>query len=384
MFRSFFWSRKWALRAYGGLAFLLLCVYAQVSMAVYMNGWFKSFQAIWEKAHEIPIDQGVPMVVFNLGQFLFILLGFLAFSPFNEFLASHYNLWWREAITFNYIPRWQNVTRDITASSQRIQEDTKLLGRLLETLGLGVVRSFMTLGAFIPILWALSTQVGVIDPVQLVRLVRGNYEGGPIFWYISGALVWMVLITTTGATFGSLFVGKELPRLEYNNQNVEARWRNILVYAEKDKSLISVEVAAKLFADLKHNYKRLFLHNWYFGAWLHAYDQCLWIFPYVVIGFNLFGNDFFTFSLMVQIVHAFESVHRSFSFFVQNWRSVTELRSVHMRLREFEDNLKENEKIIPIPAHLPVLVVQPRKHAAQTKVVPMRPRRLYRTNVLYP
>jgi peptide/bleomycin uptake transporter len=41
----------------------------------------------------------------------------------------------------------------------------------------------------------------------------------------------------------------------------------------------------------------------------------------------------------MQVVDAFSQVHYSFSLFIYNWTTVTELRSIRQRLREFEINL---------------------------------------------
>jgi len=51
---------------------------------------------------------------------------------------------WREAITFNYIPQWQAVDQEFEGASQRIQEDCNRWARLIESLGLQVVRAVMT------------------------------------------------------------------------------------------------------------------------------------------------------------------------------------------------------------------------------------------------
>ena len=59
-------------------------------------------------------------------------------------------------ITFNYIPQWQAVDQEIEGASQRIQEDCNRWARLIESLGLQVVRAVMTLIAFIPILYGFS------------------------------------------------------------------------------------------------------------------------------------------------------------------------------------------------------------------------------------
>jgi len=46
-----------------------------------------------------------------------------------------------------------------------------------------------------------------------------------------------------------------------------------------------------------------------------------------------------TLGVMVQVSNAFAKVHGSFSLFLHNWTTITELRSIWKRLHEFETNL---------------------------------------------
>jgi len=40
--------------------------------------------------------------------------------------------------------------------------------------------------------------------------------------------------------------------------------------------------------------------------------------------------------VIVQISNAFQRVHNSFSLFINQWTTITELRSIYRRLNEFE------------------------------------------------
>ena len=66
---------------------------------------------------------------------------------------------WREAMTFSYMPYWRAVDAKVEGASQRIQEDAMNFAKIVESLGLQVVRAIMLLIAFLPILMALSTYV---------------------------------------------------------------------------------------------------------------------------------------------------------------------------------------------------------------------------------
>ena len=62
---------------------------------------------------------------------------------------------WREAMTFSYMPYWRAVDAKVEGASQRVQEDAMNFAKIVESLGLQVVRAIMLLIAFLPILYGL-------------------------------------------------------------------------------------------------------------------------------------------------------------------------------------------------------------------------------------
>jgi len=229
-------------------------------------------------------------------------------------------------MTWGYIPRWRSVEQEIEGASQRIQEDCNRFARIIESLGLQIVRAVMTLIAFIPILYGLSDKLDV-----------------PILRDIEGSLVWGALVVSIGGLIISWFVGWRLPGLEYNNQKVEAAFRKDLVLGEDDKeNHARPETLWELFLGIRFNYHRLYLHYGYFNIWVHSYDQVMTVVPYLLMGPGLF-TGLITLGVLVQVSNAFGRVHGGFALFLHNWTTITELRSIWKRLREFEDNLKRYE-----------------------------------------
>lgn len=385
MIRAFFYSRKWFWWAYGGLAFLLASLYAQVYLSVLINEWYGGFYNLLQQALNYKTDPGAAITLFydKLFSFAYVTHGFLGEMSFaviafpyvllatiTAYFTRRYTLWWREAITFDYIPRWRNVKEEIEGASQRIQEDAYRFARIVESLGLQVVRAAMTLIAFLPLLWYLSMFVEVpfvqgesitfedtkhiispsqIDGVRFVCIASCEGKGGqPLIQvtngdYFAGVLVWIALIASVGGMGISWVVGIMLPGLEYNNQKVEAAFRKELVYGEDDKErYASVPTLTELFVGVRVNYKRLFLHYGYFDIWSNLYDQFMVIVPYLVIGPSLFTGAVLL-GVVVQVSNAFSKVHGSFSLFINNWTTITELRSIWKRLREFEANLDKHQ-----------------------------------------
>ncbi len=373
MIKAFFWSRKWAPWAYGGGGVLSLSLYLQVQMMVAINVWYGGFYNLLGRAVTFTLNPGEGIMLFyqKIYGWEYIMNGFRGNPSFAEiafpyvmlamataYLTRRYALWWREAITFNYVPKWKNVNKEIEGASQRIQEDAKRFAVLVESLGLQVMRAFMVLISFLPILWYMSQfiEAPFVDGTTLVfidteHLIEPNQIDGVRFiqtlagiqvtnhHYFPGLLVWIALLTTIGGMAVSWFVGWYLPKLEYNNQVQEAAFRKYLVLGEDDKvNFADIPTITELFTGVKWNCKRLYLHYGYFDIWLNLYSQLMVIVPYLVVGPSLFTGAVLL-GILRQSTNVFEKVHASFSLPIDNWTTITELRSIWKRLHEFEANL---------------------------------------------
>ena len=339
MLKSFFVNKKWRLWSWGGLLVILLSLFFQVQMTVAINSWYGKFYDLLQKAGDYVDNpkEGIDLFFSQLVSVNYILDGFkgdpsfaviafpyITLAIFTGWFTRIYGLRWREAITFSYIPQWQAVEYEIEGASQRIQEDCNRFARIVESLGLQAIRAIMTLIAFIPILWGLS------DKVDL-----------PFLRDIKGSLVWFSLIVSLGGIVISWFVGIKLPGLEYKNQRVEAAFRKDLVLGEDDKvNYGQTETLLELFTGIRFNYHRLYLHYGYFDGWSTTYDQFMIIAPYLIMGPGLF-TGIITLGVMVQVSNAFGRVHGGFALLLHNWTTITELRSIWKRLREFENNLSK-------------------------------------------
>lgn len=374
MLKSFFWSRQWALWAWGGLALLFVLVWVEVQVIVWINGWYRETwdflqnplpslkeavfdaETDWEKQLPTPDAENADafagaetMAQLATAQlkkfwglvleFCWIVFPYIFLRVFNSFFAQHYAFRWRQAITFAYFPLWAKTTKDIEGASQRLQQDPERFARLVERLGLDFFRSILTLAAFIPILWSVSKEITTLYD-KAAGLKTAPFSTPFLQWTAetTGALMWVALILAFGGTIISFFVGIKLPGLEYNNQKVEARFRKRLVYAEDDKKYADLPSLAELFTGLRFNYFRLYLHYSYFGVWSTTFSQFIIIADLILIGSGIvFGV--LTLGFLNQVSHAFSKVTDSLSYFVDNWTTVTELMSVTKRLREFERNI---------------------------------------------
>ena len=324
MWRSFFKERKWFYWSYGGGGFIIMLLVTQTYLDVLFNSWYKDFYDILQTAEKREISEFWE----SIKRFLYIALPYVTLFAFTNWFTRLWAFRWREAMTFSYMPYWRATEVKVEGSSQRIQEDCMNFAKIVESIGLQVVKAIMTLIAFIPILWVLSSNVTV-----------------PFLNNVSGSLVWVALILSLGGILISWLVGIKLPGLEYNNQKVEAAFRKELVYGEDDrKNYVQAPTIIQLFTGIKFNYHRLFLHYGYFDLWAIWYRQLFVIVPFLIMAPGLFTAAF-TLGVMMQVVNAFGEVKDAFSVFLYNWTRITELRSIHKRLMEFEDAINYTKKL---------------------------------------
>ncbi|GAH01692.1 unnamed protein product [marine sediment metagenome] len=185
MIKSFFWNKKWLVWAWGGLIFLLISLYFQVYMSVLFNKWYGQFYDMMQMVDKYTVNDFWHSLIY----FTKIALVYVVLATITNYFTRIYSLRWREAITFNYIPRWKSVKEEIEGASQRIQEDTYRFARIVESLGLQVVRAIMTLVAFLPILWTLSAKINNVI----------------LFGESAGSLVWIALLVSVGG-YGYILV----------------------------------------------------------------------------------------------------------------------------------------------------------------------------------
>ena len=240
MWRSYFKEKKWFSWAYGGAFLIILLLVTQTYLDVLFNNWYKEFYDILQTAENRELSEFWN----SIELFLYIALPYVTVFAFTNWFTRLWAFRWREAITYSYMPYWRASEAKIEGSSQRIQEDCMNFAKIVESIGLQVVKAFMTLIAFIPILWILSSNVTV-----------------PVLKDITGSLVWVALILSLGGIAISWIVGIKLPGLEYNNQKVEAAFRKELVYGEDDrKNYVQAPTILQLFTGIKFNYHKLYLH----------------------------------------------------------------------------------------------------------------------------
>ena len=312
----YFTSKQYLIRSWGGLFLILSATWYGVTLDVAINDWFGRFYNDLQLALGGDISD-VNVIYNHMIDFASIagvlVLVVIATSCFTSFWC----IWWRTSMAEHYHEHWKG---NIEGASQRVQEDTLKLARILETLGVGLVEALMRLLAFMPLLYILSKQVTEL----------------PILGHVNGSMVWIAVLTALGGTVLLAVVGGKLPGIEYDIQKREAAYRKALVFAEEVKKPNGIKSLYE--KTVKIHYKS-FWHYLYFDATKWSFLQGMVVVPYIALAPTIVSGAV-TLGFVTQISRAFSKVAESMQYMVRSWSTIVELISIHKRLKEYEQSIK--------------------------------------------
>lgn len=301
-----------------GSALIIFSTYFGVQVYVAINNWRRPFGDLLQNA--LTGKPGITVGDFYSLMLVFCQIAFLSMfvSIITDFFVSHYVFRWRNAMNDYYISKWEKV-RHIEGASQRIQEDTMRFANILEGLGVSLINSVMTLIAFLPILFALSSYVTTL----------------PIIGEIPHTLFWLAIGWSIFGTALLAIAGIKLPGLHFRNQRVEAAYRKELVYGEDHMDRAQPITVVELFSNVRRNYFRMYFHYLYFNVARYFYVQADALFVTFMLVPTIVAGKI-TYGIYQQISTAFGQVSNSFQYLVNSWTTIIELLSIHKRLKAFE------------------------------------------------
>ncbi len=326
MFRSFFLDMKWWPWSIGGSLLILATTWYQVQVNVKINEWVGDFYNSVQQALSEPGSITLGEYFLLMTTFGEIVLVYIVVAVFLIFFTKHFVFRWRTAMNEYYMANWQKL-RHIEGAAQRVQEDTMRFASLVEGLGSHFVSSVMTLFAFLPILYQLSSHVTEL----------------PWIGQVDHSLIYVAIIFALLGTVGLAALGYRLPGLEFHNQRVEAAYRKELVYGEDYEQRADPPTVRELFGNVRKNYFRLFFHYMYFDVGRYTYLQFGVLVPLIALGPTIVAGTI-TFGVMQQIVRAFGTVESAFQYLVNSWTTIVELMSVYKRLRQFESQIQKADQ----------------------------------------
>jgi peptide/bleomycin uptake transporter len=314
----------WFIWSVLGTSLIVFITYFQVQISVAINSWYGGYFDLIQRALD-PASKGTVtanQLYSGMGQLVGILAVWIIVAILLSFFTSHYTFRWRTAMNNFYVEHWSQL-RTIEGASQRVQEDTMRLARLLEDLGTSFISSVMTLIAFLPILSVLSVSVKEV----------------PILGAIPYSLVIVSLIWSLFGTGLLALIGIRLPGLEFKNQRVEAAYRKELVYGEDNADRAEPPTLHALFENVRKNYFTLFSNYLYFNFGRYLYLQADAVISLLVLVPSIAAGAI-TFGIFQQVRNAMGEVKEAMQYLVRSWPSIIELISIYKRLRAFEATLE--------------------------------------------
>ena len=321
MFSPFFLSAKWMAWSWVGGIFILVSTWYQVQLDVEITEWFRLFYDTLQKALTKPNSVTFDEFVLYLLTFGKIAGLWIVIMVITNFFVSHWVFRWRTAMTDRYQMLWGKV-KHIEGAAQRVQEDTLKFARIMETLGVGLLDSIMTLFAFVPLLWGLSKQINELPWI------------GPV----SHGLVWVAILAALGGTLLLALVGIKLPGIEFDIQKEEAAYRKELVLGEDNRDRAEIGLLQDLYFQVQRIHFKSYFHYLYFNACKWSYFQGMVIVPYIALAPTIVSGVV-TLGFVQQIVRVFGRVESSLQYLVRSWSTIVELISVFKRLQAFEKSI---------------------------------------------
>lgn len=311
---------KWQVWSILGSATILFSTYFSVQTSVAINNWYRPFFDTLTSALVEDNKAGVTASELYGLMWHFCVIAFVWVGVYvaTKFLVSHFIFRWRTAMNDFYTEQWNHV-KGIEGASQRVQEDTMRFAAIMESLGVSIIDSVMTLFAFLPVLLELSKYVKEL----------------PIIGEIAYPLLYAAIAWSIFGTLLLAFAGIKLPGLEFKNQRVEAAYRKELVYGEDDENRAQPETLKELFSHVRKNYFKLYFHYAYFNIARGFYIQADVIFALIILIPTVIIGQI-TYGIFRQITTAFSQVSSSFQYLVNSWTTIVDLISVYKRLQSFE------------------------------------------------
>ncbi len=275
--------------------------------------------------------------------FVLVAALYIFVAVYQLYLRQALQIGWREWVTERQLAAWlaQRAYYRVALTNpgtdnpdQRIAEDVRLFVDDTLTLGLGLMRSTLTLVSFVFVLWALS------GPLEV--------------WGVSipGYMVWVALIYAVLGTWLAHLIGRRLTRLNFNQQKVEADFRYALMRLRENAEGVALSGGeAGESAGLRRRFGAL-VQNWWslmvatkrLTFFTSGYGQAAVVFPIIVASPGYFAGRT-QLGELTQTAGAFGQVQEALSWFVDNYARLTEWRATVARLTSFGDALDEAARL---------------------------------------
>jgi putative ATP-binding cassette transporter len=251
----------------------------------------------------------------------------------------------REALTLDLINQWMRPNRAFLVAKagaigvnpdQRMQQDAGHLSDLTTGLGIGLLQALILLASFIGVLWTLSS--GFVFHV-----------GGHSF-AIPGYMVWAAFLYAGSASWLSWLVGRPLIQQNSEHYAREADLRFSMMRANEHIDAIALargEFGEKRrleldLATLLDAIRRIYTTQINLAWVTDTYGWITVVAPILVASPVYFAGDI-SFGGLMMAVGAFNQVHSSLRWFINNIGGIADWRATLMRVADFRLALQETD-----------------------------------------
>ncbi|MER8801299.1 ABC transporter ATP-binding protein/permease [Mesorhizobium sp. M0998] len=307
---------------------------------VLLNRWNQPF-------YDALARRDMPAFLHQLLVFAGIAGGLVVLNVGQTWLDQMLRLKLREALTLDLIDEWMRPARAFRLThagaigvnpDQRLQQDAGHLSDLSTGLGIGLLQSCILLASFVGVLWSLSS--GFVFHI-----------GGHLL-AIPGYMVWAAILYAGTASWLSWLVGRPLIRFNNDRYTREAELRSSVVRVNENVDAIALahgeaDARRRLEFDLGMvlgAMRRIYSAQINLSWVTDTYGWITVVAPILVASPVYFAGDI-SFGGLMMAVGAFNQVHSSLRWFINNIGGIADWRATLMRVADFRIALADTDAL---------------------------------------
>jgi putative ATP-binding cassette transporter len=322
---------------------ILLTAYGQIRL----NSWNQPF-------YDALSRRDLNDFLVQLGVFGMIAGSLLVMNVLQTWLHQMIKLKLREGLVLDLIGNWLQPLRAFRLASagpigvnpdQRLHEDARHLTELSADLGIGLFQASILLASFIGVLWSLSS--GFIFTV-----------GGRSF-DIPGYMVWAAIIYAGSASLISYWVGRPLVQrnadryareadLRFSMMRVNEHIDSVALFRGEADEKRRIEVNLKAVLDATSRIiARITGLTWVTAGygWFTIVAPILVAAPVYFAGNLSFGG-------LMMAVGAFNQVHNSLRWFIDNFSAIADWRATLLRIANFRSAVLKTDVLHTVESRI--------------------------------
>lgn len=326
---------RWA--GFALLAFIIGCQIASIQITLRLIQWSADFYNALQR-----LDASA--AVTQVGIFAALIGTSAGLHLVGSFTRQHLQIRWRRRLTDAVLDKWLPAKAywflqpslggtSIDNPDQRIAEDCREFVESILTKVLDFLMSLIGLVSFVTLLWQLST-----FPL--------SFELFGVGFEIPRYMVWAAPIYVAIATGLTHTLGRQMPGLLAEQQKREADFRFALMRLRENAAAVALSGGEQSerraldhrFQALVGNWRRVIAREFIYGLFQRPYFQTVLRIP-MFIALPAFLAGKVTLGGLMQVASAFQNVVTTLSWFVFNYKFVSDLVATTKRIQRFLDEI---------------------------------------------